>query len=102
MLKILLLVLFFLLASCSATIQILRAAEDFENLRVLRVVDLTRSVVKEDIGIRAKNTAQVAQDVYYFVMPIVYMPFIASFQAHLKQGTKDPLVMESIGLDSTQ
>jgi hypothetical protein len=99
---ILLRVLALLATAATATINVYENQEDFKNLRVLRVMDLTKSVVKEDIGIRAKNTGNQATDIYYFVMPIPCIPFIASYTAHLKQGTKDSLVMESIGLDVTQ
>jgi oligosaccharyltransferase complex subunit alpha (ribophorin I) len=97
---------FFLLlvlaSGCLATIDITSLAGEFKNIRVLRVLDLTSSIVKEDIGIRAKNIKPSATDVYYFILPSIYRPFIASYQAHSKEGLKEPLQMESIGLDVTQ
>lgn len=94
--------LLFLIASCLALVDVSSLSNDFRNARVIRALDLSTSIVKEDIGIRAKNTGKHAMNVYYFILPTIYLPFIASYTANSKQGSKDLLQIEPIGLDTNQ
>lgn len=81
------------------SIDIKSKSNDFRNIRVLRVIDLTSSIVKESIGIHTKNNGSKAQSIYYYTIPSIYRPHLSSYQAYLKQGQKNALDMESMGLD---
>lgn len=94
--------LLFIITDCLGILDIDLPSNDFRNVRVIRLLDLSTPIIKEDIAIHAKNTAQNTVDAYYFVLPEIYMPFIASFTANSKQGNKDPLQIESVAADMTQ
>ncbi|KAI9258646.1 Ribophorin I [Helicostylum pulchrum] len=94
--------LLFIITDCLGILDIDLPSNDFRNVRVIRLLDLSTPIIKEDIAIHAKNTAQNTVDAYYFILPEIYMPFIASFTANSKQGNKDPLQIESVAADMTQ
>ncbi|KAI8979782.1 Ribophorin I [Mycotypha africana] len=78
------------------------AANGFHNDRVRRVVDLTSSVVKEKITLKATNMGGKPMDRYYFTIPSAYKDHIAYHQAyHLPYGlSNEDLAITYIGIDS--
>ncbi|KAL9542653.1 hypothetical protein MBANPS3_008509 [Mucor bainieri] len=77
-------------------------AKDYDNDRIIRVIDVSSSVVKEEIGIRANYLGSEPTQVYYFVLPAVIYPDVASMEAFLKHKTKDALTMVFAGFDNEQ
>ncbi|KAI8645820.1 Ribophorin I-domain-containing protein [Parasitella parasitica] len=75
---------------------------EFDNDRILRVIDLTSSVVKEDIAIRANYLGASPTQVYHFVLTSVLHDDVSSLEAFLKHKTKDALKMEFAGFDQEQ
>jgi hypothetical protein len=88
--------------SITSSIDIRSKSKDYRNIRVLRVINLTASIVREQIGIHTKNTGSEPTSIYYFTIPAIYQSHLATYHAYLKQGSKVPLEMESVGLDSTK
>jgi oligosaccharyltransferase complex subunit alpha (ribophorin I) len=67
----------------------------FENIKVLRVIDVDSAIAREDIGIRAKNTDSKAATDYYFYVPNVVYKNTASISAFLrKQKTELEVTLE--------
>lgn len=62
----------------------------FENTKVLRVIDINKAIAREDIGIRAKNIDKEPATDYYFVFPSVLQDHVASISAQLRKE-KTPL-----------
>lgn len=77
-------------------------SKDFDNDRIIRVIDLTSSVVKEDIGIRANYLGANPTQFYHFVLPSVLYNDISLMEAFLKHKSKDALKMELAGFDQEQ
>lgn len=77
-------------------------SKDFDNDRIIRVIDLTSSVVKEDIGIRANYLGADPTQFYHFVLPSVFYDDISSMEAFLKHKSKDALNIELAGFDQEQ
>jgi oligosaccharyltransferase complex subunit alpha (ribophorin I) len=105
MMNLRVLVYLLLLAFVHTTVQAIDVSsltENFVNERVIRTVDLSTSVVKEDIGIKANNTGSKATTAYHFAIPITHHNTMASYHAFLKQKAKQRLVMEPAGFDQLQ
>jgi oligosaccharyltransferase complex subunit alpha (ribophorin I) len=67
----------------------------FENTKVIRVIDVNSAIAREDIGIRAKNTDTQAATDYYFYVPNVISKNAASISAFLrKQKTELQVTLE--------
>lgn len=67
----------------------------FENTKVIRTIDITSAIAREDVGIRAKNIDSVAASEYYFYVPVVIAKNTASISAFLrKQKTELEVVLE--------
>lgn len=67
----------------------------FENTKVIRTIDVTTGIAREDVGIRAKNIDSVPASEYYFYVPIVISKNAASISAFLrKEKTELKVVLE--------
>ncbi|KAI7895853.1 Ribophorin I [Mucor mucedo] len=89
--RLLLQVLFAFSCACVA----LAFPTQFENTKVIRTIDVTTAIAREDVGIRAKNIDSVPASEYYFYVPIVISKNAASISAFLrKQKTELQVVLE--------
>ncbi|KAI9470537.1 MAG: Ribophorin I [Benjaminiella poitrasii] len=86
------------LALCCLGTLVVAIPHQFENAKVLRVIGLENAIAREDIGIRAKNIDTKAAQDYYFYLPSVVTPNVASISAFLKKE-KTPLKVQLEGLD---
>ncbi|KAG2210082.1 hypothetical protein INT46_001912 [Mucor plumbeus] len=67
----------------------------FENIKVLRVIDVDSAIAREDVGIRAKNIDTKAANEYYFHLPAILAQNTASISAFLrKQKTELEVILE--------
>lgn len=67
----------------------------FENTKVIRVIDVNSAIAREDIGVRAKNTDNQPATDYYFYVPNVVAQNAASVSAFLrKQKTELDVTFE--------
>ncbi|KAL0145580.1 Ribophorin I [Mucor lusitanicus] len=57
----------------------------FENIKVLRVIDVDSAIAREDVGIRAKNIDTKAASAYYFHLPAILAQNTASISAFLRK-----------------
>lgn len=62
----------------------------FENTKVLRVINVNNAIAREEIGIRAKNIDNEPANEYYLLFPPVVHKQIASISASLRKE-KTPL-----------
>lgn len=74
----------------------------FVNDKIRRVVDLTSSIVKEDIIIRANNTRNMEVTEYYMAIPQEFTNKLSSFDVVLKQKPDEPLDIQNIGFDEAK
>ncbi|KAL0073030.1 Ribophorin I [Phycomyces blakesleeanus] len=72
----------------------------FQNIKVLRIIDLRTPIVHEDIGFRAKNIGNQPVNEYYLTFKAQDEENIASINAFLRQGPKTALSIEQAGFDS--
>jgi len=77
-------------------------SKNYDNDRVIRVIDVSSSVVKEEIGIRANYLGSEPTQVYHFVLPAALYHDVASMEAFLKHKSKDALTMAFAGFDQEQ
>ncbi|KAL9559332.1 hypothetical protein PS6_000799 [Mucor atramentarius] len=77
-------------------------SKNYDNDRIIRVVDVSSSVVKEEIGIRANYLGSEPAQVYHFVLPASLYHNVASMEAFLKHKSKDALTMAFAGFDQEQ
>lgn len=66
----------------------------FENTKVLRVIDLKNAIAREDIGIRAKNIDKEPATDYYFIVPSILQDNVATISAQLRKE-KTPLTVSA-------
>ncbi|ORX55746.1 Ribophorin I [Hesseltinella vesiculosa] len=71
----------------------------FNNNKVLRVIDMRSSIVREDVGIRAENIGDVPADAYYYAVPKVINDKVAHVEGFLREEPKSSLKVESVGFD---
>lgn len=68
--------------------------QQFENTKVIRVFDIKAGIVREDVGIRAKNIDKAPSSEYFFYLPVVISNSTASISAFLrKQKTELPVTL---------
>lgn len=66
----------------------------FENTKVIRVIDVNAGIAREDVGIRAKNIDTTAASEYYFYLPTIVSKSAAIITASLrKQKTELPVTL---------
>jgi oligosaccharyltransferase complex subunit alpha (ribophorin I) len=66
----------------------------FENTKVIRVIDIKSGIAREDVGIRAKNIDKAPASEYFFYLPVVISNSTASITAFLrKQKTDLPVTL---------
>lgn len=67
----------------------------FENTKVIRTIDVTSAIAREDVGIRAKNINNAPASEYYFYVPVVISKSTASISAFMrKQKTELKVTLE--------
>ncbi|KAI7904226.1 Ribophorin I [Cokeromyces recurvatus] len=87
-----------LFALCCFNSIIFAFPHQFENAKVLRVIDINNAIAREEVGIRARNVDnKVAQD-YYFYLPSFVAQKSATISAFLKKE-KTPLKLDFYKLD---
>ncbi|GAN01038.1 dolichyl-diphosphooligosaccharide--protein glycosyltransferase subunit 1 [Mucor ambiguus] len=77
-------------------------SKDYDNDRIIRVIDVSSSVVREEIGIRANYLGSEPTQVYFFVLPAMIHHDVATMEAFLKHKSKDALAMVFTGFDQEQ
>lgn len=102
MLMFSLFLVFVFTGSCLAAIDLKDISTEFKNVRILRALDLSTDIVKETVGIVAKNTGLQPLSCYYFTIPAHDRPFLSSYQAYQQQKLDESLAIEPLGLDTTE
>ncbi|KAI9243585.1 Ribophorin I [Helicostylum pulchrum] len=74
-----------LLLAFSYACVVLAIPHQFENSKVIRTIEVTSAIAREDVGIRAKNIDSAPASQYYFYVPAVIAESAASFNAFLRK-----------------
>ncbi|KAI7864621.1 Ribophorin I [Spinellus fusiger] len=74
----------------------------FENIKVLRVIDLRTPIVHHDLGLRVKNTSPQSVSEYYFSLTEEEQEHLASVHASMRQEPKISLQVETAGFDTVK
>jgi len=88
--------------SCISAFNASAVSKDYDNDRIIRVIDMSTSVIKEEVGIRANYLGSEPTRTYHFVLPAVLHDNVASMEAFLKHKSKDALAMAFAGFDQEQ
>ncbi|KAI8073451.1 Ribophorin I [Gilbertella persicaria] len=71
--------------------------KQFENVKVIRVIEVDSGIAREDVGVRAKNVDNQPASDYYFYLPQIVTDNAASISAFLrKQKTELDVVFQQV------